>query len=173
MFGWSEPHFVWMQAYSKEGFFLHWLGGQGPQGILPTTASFFTRHEQLLFCISTSPLVQSHPKLVSAYPCTSDSTSSTDWKAREELWHPGSVSYLINVLLIRDSCSSNISVLFLLLPLEERVLLDCPSTSLQMAAAKGSGCVQTFPLWTPGDSGELGLLPARLSAWPRWLCVLN
>lgn len=68
---------------------------------------------------------------------------------------------MINMLLIGDSCSSNISLLFLLLP------LDCPNTKLPMAAAEGSGCIQSSPLWTPGDSWPLAPSVALC------LCVLS
>lgn len=52
------------------------------------------------------------------------------------------------MLLIRDSCSSNILSLFLLLLPEDHVLLDCTGSYVHMAAAEGS--------WLEPDLSYLG-----------------
>lgn len=80
------------------------------------------------------------------------------------------------MLLIRDSCGSNILSLFLLLSLEEHVLLDCTSSRVHMAAAEGHWLEPDLSSW--GDSREHSVcLPSSQSgpghcASPTRLCAL-
>lgn len=160
MFGWSEPHFVWMQAHSKEGSFLHWLGGQGPQSILPTTASFFTYHEQLLFCISSSSLVQCHPELVQPILVPAallvqtgrPGKSSGPWEHllfNEHVSDRGQLQFKHSTALPAPSPGA---VCALGLPQKEVVVSRVPLSA---------GCVSSARL-----CARLTTLPSLLSAWP-------
>lgn len=106
-----------------------------------------------------------------AHPCTGDS-SHTDWETSQEHWHPDAVFYLINTLLIRDSCNSSILSPFLLLSLEGHVLLELTGSSVRWLQQKGIGWSQSFPRWRGVTLGSTAFHCPAHQAAPSRPCVI-
>lgn len=106
-----------------------------------------------------------------AHPCTGH-CSRTDWETSQEHWHPDAVFYLINTLLIRDSCNSSILSPFLLLSLEGHVLLELTGSSVRWLQQKGIGWSQSFPRWCGVTLGSTAFRCPAHQAAPSRPCVI-